>query len=325
MNRPAERKYDVAISFLHGDEPLARRLHGSLTADGLSVFVYSKVQEEIVGNDGLEEFRQAFRGDCRLIVVLYRDGWGQTPWTRIEQTAIQERCLADGWDVLLFVTLDERCTVPRWLPDTRIRLSMNNYAYDQLVGAIKVRVEEQGGSFKKMDALGRARLEQERADFQKTRREYLDSMQGVQALRAEVVQIFAEIDRLRHLVMAETAWRFDCEAVGHECVLRNDRVSTRISFSLQHANRAEDGKLDIQTFSGQLLFPGQQGHYPWGHPKVLTRDRFVPDVVEGMVWRWKSNGHQRVMTSHELADHCVQQFVTLMRRAAGGELPGPDL
>lgn len=109
---------------------------------------------------------------------------------------------ADGWDVLLFVTLDKTCTVPKWVPETRVRLSLSHYGFDELVGAIKHRVEEQGGSVKKIDALVRAQLEQEEAKFQSARRQYLDSMQGVQDLQAEAQRLYGEIRRLSDEVMA---------------------------------------------------------------------------------------------------------------------------
>ena len=47
-------KYDVAISFLAQDEPLAVQLADALR-DRMTVFVYSEQQKELVGKDGLEE------------------------------------------------------------------------------------------------------------------------------------------------------------------------------------------------------------------------------------------------------------------------------
>lgn len=97
--------YDVAISFLTTDEPLALELADNLT--GLEVFVYSKEQETIGGTDGLETFGHVFRDDSRIQAVLYRDGWGATPWTRVEAMAIRDKCLSDGFDNLVFVRLDD--------------------------------------------------------------------------------------------------------------------------------------------------------------------------------------------------------------------------
>jgi hypothetical protein len=45
-------RYDVAISFLSQDEPLAQSLYEELSKN-LLVFVYSKKQEQLAGTDGL--------------------------------------------------------------------------------------------------------------------------------------------------------------------------------------------------------------------------------------------------------------------------------
>ena len=74
----SDYKYAVAISFLSQDEPLALELYGRLSQQ-LAVFVYSKKQEDLAGTNGIDSFRVAFGSQARLIVVLYRDGWGETP------------------------------------------------------------------------------------------------------------------------------------------------------------------------------------------------------------------------------------------------------
>lgn len=83
-------KFDVAISFLSRDEPTAAALNDALVK-GLGVFFFPRKQEELAGTDGLESMRQPFLVDSRVVVVLYREPWGETPWTRVEQTAITDR------------------------------------------------------------------------------------------------------------------------------------------------------------------------------------------------------------------------------------------
>jgi hypothetical protein len=82
--------YDVAFSFLAGDESVATQLN-DLLQDRLKTFLYSKRQGEIAGTDGEKSFNLVFGEKSRLVVVLYRAGWGETPWTRIEETAIRNR------------------------------------------------------------------------------------------------------------------------------------------------------------------------------------------------------------------------------------------
>ncbi len=98
----AEFNFDVAISFLHQDLGIATELHQRLI-DGLRVFLYTREQKDLAGTDGTESFRAVFRSRSRLVVVLYRDGWGATPFTRVEYEAITDRFLKEGAEFLFFV------------------------------------------------------------------------------------------------------------------------------------------------------------------------------------------------------------------------------
>jgi hypothetical protein len=177
-----DARYDVAISFLSRDEPLAVKLHNELR-EYLQVFVYSKRQEELAGTDGLESFRKTFLSDSKLVVVLYRNGWGKTRWTAIEETAIKERVFNGDWDSLLFVMLDEESTPPNWLPGTRLRLSYFQYR-DTLIGAIKMRAQERGSTLKLETAMERAARAQAN-ELVRAERDRLLANNGMDAVRKE--------------------------------------------------------------------------------------------------------------------------------------------
>src|SRR5260221_6511073 len=114
-----EPKYDVSISFLSQDEPTAAAVHDDLSK-GLEVFFYPRNQEELAGTDGLDSMRHPSLDDSRVAVVLYRERWGTTPWTRVEETAIKDRCFKHGWHSLFFMALDNAATFPTWLPHTHV-------------------------------------------------------------------------------------------------------------------------------------------------------------------------------------------------------------
>jgi hypothetical protein len=73
-------KYDVAFSFVAQDEGLATQLADQFEGR-LRVFLYSRKQEQLAGTDGEKSFNDVFAAQSRLVVVLYRDEWGQSPWT----------------------------------------------------------------------------------------------------------------------------------------------------------------------------------------------------------------------------------------------------
>ena len=94
-----------------------------LESSGLSVFFFPRNQEELAGTDGMESMREPFLS-ARTVVVLYREQWGKTPWTRVEETAIKERCLNHGWSSLMFVSLESTDVLPK----SKIMASTSSWA-----------------------------------------------------------------------------------------------------------------------------------------------------------------------------------------------------
>ena len=68
------------------------------------MFLFPRSQEDLAGTGGLESMRVAFKSDSLLNVVLYRERWGNTPWTAVEAAAVKDSCLATGfWSLFFFV------------------------------------------------------------------------------------------------------------------------------------------------------------------------------------------------------------------------------
>src|SRR5665213_858582 len=186
-------KYDVAISFLQQDvntaEALARKL-----GEVFDVFFYPYRQEELAGKDGLEGFREPFYDNSRLNVVLYRDGWGQTRFTGVEERAIKDACFNNGgYDRLFFLMLDEKSTHPGWLADSPVRYNLEMFGLDGAVGAIKGRVLENRGSPKQMTPAKQAKLLKADAEFAGERGRML-SGHNIGAVHTEVESLFQEIE-----------------------------------------------------------------------------------------------------------------------------------
>jgi hypothetical protein len=57
----------------------------------------------------------------------------------------------------MFVQLDKISPVPKWLPGTHFRFDSDAYGVEQLVGAIKLRVQEQGDVIEPPNAMTEAR------------------------------------------------------------------------------------------------------------------------------------------------------------------------
>lgn len=189
--------YDVAFSFLGCDESLAVQLNERLT-ERLSTFIYSdsKRQANLAGRDGSEAFSRVFGAEARTVVILYREGWSERGFTEIEGTALKNRAYKSGWGFAIFIPLDDPPTVPLWVPQTRLWVSMKRWGVDHAATVIEARVQEAGGSPREptvAEMAARAAREIREAGEHQA---FLDSPDGVEAARREFDRLFVEVQRV---------------------------------------------------------------------------------------------------------------------------------
>ncbi len=314
-----EPKYDIAISFLFRDEALALQLYDQLK-DEFEVFVFSKRQEELAGSDGLEEFRTAFYEGSRLVIVLYRNGWGETPWTRIERTAIEERILREGAEFLLFVVLEKDAVPPRWLPTTRIRLNFADFGFAELLGAAKHRAVLLGGLQKPKDPLAHARRVSKSISFGNERQRLFDSEEGVIAATGAAGEIYDELDRLAEGAADTPNLKFTAQGQGPYYVLTNGRVSVRVSWHCPVINIIEKtSRLTIWDMNGRVPLPGKSATW-WPKAKELAESSFYPDFTPAYGWCWRDTSGKHLPSS-DVAQFIFTRFLNLLERGARGEIP----
>ena len=192
MNK-SDFEYDVAFSFLDKDHPLAVAIREKLT-DAVSVFVYSERQAELAGKDGETTFNEVFGGKARLVVVLYREGWGESPWTRIEKTAIQNRAMDEGYDFTVFVLLESKIIPLQWIPKNRIWYNYPKFGIDGLAASIEARIQELGGNTKSPSVEDRAASANIALAGLRKRTEFLDSEKAVKPANDEAHALILSLE-----------------------------------------------------------------------------------------------------------------------------------
>jgi len=318
-------KYDVAISFLVEDLSLAQALYDKLI-EGLEVFFFPRRQEELAGTDGLESMREPFLHESRISLILYREKWSNTPWTRVEATAIKEACLDRGWDGLFFFMVDSASTPPKWLPTTHIRFNYSDFTLEQAVGAIKLRVQEQGGHYVPLTPLKKAELlkAEERYRWDKSA---MSSSQGIEAVRAKVGELFAEIERQCREVNAQGNLEIEYETnEGHACILRHDRVGVVVNWHQKYGNSLDDSGLSVDEFTGPLILQRELGRFMYfRQPEKIKSTTYEPELSRAREYGWKMSGRSTAfVSSASLAEKCVLQLMDLIERAANGKLKNPN-
>jgi len=188
-----EFKYEIAFSFLERDEALAYEINDKIKGR-IQTFIYSKNQKKLVGADGEEVFSKVFREESRIVVVLYRDGWGKTPWTRIEETAIRGRAYDEGYDFTVFIPLDKPPQAPKYLPKTRIWFAIDHYGVEALPAILETRVQEFGGRIKKESAVEIAEKIKKEEQFKSEKQIFFDSEKGKQEAHSQIEIIWRLVE-----------------------------------------------------------------------------------------------------------------------------------
>lgn len=185
-------KYDVAFSFLDRDERLAAEIN-DLVQDRLSTFLYSERQAEIAGTDGEKTFNEVFGREARVVAVLYREGWGKTRWTQIEETAIRGRAYHETYDFSIFIPLDNPVKVPKWLPPTQLWLNLKRFGVSGAAAVIEERVKRRGGEPRSESLEDRAARFERAMKFADRRKQFRGSDAGVRSANESFAQLEVEL------------------------------------------------------------------------------------------------------------------------------------
>jgi hypothetical protein len=322
-------KYDVAISFLSQDQAIAAAFHQKLT-ESLEVFFFPRNQDDLAGTDGLESMREPFVRGSRVIVVLYRERWGKTPWTRVEETAIKDGCLEHGWERLFFVVLDRESPLPRWLPQTHVRFNYEDYGLEQAVGAIKARVQENGGRPAPFTPIKRAEMLEAEQQYIRDKSR-MNSAEGLDKILDSVRDMFDEIQSQCTNINQQQSLRIRCSAtfakgqVVQPCAMTDDHVGLTVSWFQRFSNTLDGSALVVTEFNGRLILPNETGQMYFMKPEVLGERKYAPDLSLAREYGWKEEGISDFISSHMLAERCVIRFLDLVSRRNRGELPTRQL
>ena len=248
--------FDVAISFLVADQEIAAALRARLI--GLNVFFYPHNQEELIGTDGLKTLRAPFL-NARVNVVLFRERYGNTPWTGVELAAVKDSCLKTGFRSLIFVQLDKKDKKPDWLPDTHIRCILGDFTVDELVGAIKNKVQENGGVIRKADAFSEAVRVKQEADYYADRDRLMRGYEWIGGLHRTIAQALEEVGRIVGELKQSNQLDIAFGANQHNATLQSGFVSVAVGYQQPIGNYVGDyGASECRVFASR--HPAQNVH-----------------------------------------------------------------
>ena len=286
-------KYDVAFSFCDRDRPIAHEVR-TLLEPALRVFVYDHEQEAVGGQDGAESFRRVFRDETYLAVILYRNGWGDTRFTGIEEAAIKDRATLTHFRSMLVVMVEPGQTLPTWIPDTTVYQHAWEEPREETAAVIRYRARV-AGAVPRVETLVEAtkrRVAEQNAA--KRREAFLLSIDGAAAVGREVQQLIAEVERQAAELAAEVP-QFTCSA---------ERLTRGVRTGAAFATPARQlGIWWVQPIAGSLAgahlevvdVPNHHflmaGRIPG---KAWACFDFVLTPAGGHAWQWTADGESSI-------------------------------
>ncbi len=303
-------KYDVAISFLVQDAAIAQALYEKLSG-GLRVFFFPRNQEELAGTDGLETMRVAFRHESLLNVVLYRERWGNTPWTAVEAAAVKDSCLATAFRSLFFFVVESTSVLPVWLPDTHVRFNYADFPLDEAVGAIKARVRELGGHIEPLTPLKQAERLRAAEEYRREK-SMMGWDQGLARIREAARALFNAVEKHCIQISEQGSVNIRCEwswnegnATTQECVFTTDGGGFIIYFLQPYINSLEKCGLLIQEYERKLNFRSDPGMQYWVPREPIAQHRYAPELSRAREYGWHVERNEGFVSSESLAEKCV--------------------
>lgn len=308
-------EFEVAFSFLEQDEKLACEI-SYLIKDRLTTFIYSEHQKEIAGTDGEKTFNEVFGEKARIVVVLYRNEWGKTKWTRIEETAIRNRGYEEGYDFTLFVLLDPTSAMPKWLPNTRIYFGFDKYGVEGLAPVIEAKVQESGGQVRsetlddKLDKIKRTRqLHDERVRYLSSKDAYNDAINEIDILYLVIEKKINEIEKSEIVsfnnLKKDRHREFEVNYLNYKLIFL---------WEICYRNILKDSKLTVEINYFNLKNPDLFFESQYNKPKnkiIFKKKEYIYDKDYSQTkkgWRNKK-GENEFNTSQQLMEEWLKLFL----------------
>lgn len=302
-----EYDFDVAISFLQQDENLATQLN-SLLKSRVKTFLYSEQQKKLAGRDGEELFNNVFSKESRIVVVLHRNDWGKTPWTKIEETAIRNRGFEFGYDFVTFIPLDKPVNIPAWLPKNRLWVGLDRWGLESAASIIEARIQEFGGSIKIETVADKVLRAQEEIKDNQRRAIILGNSEGLQLTQKEYKNLISTFkQQLDEIKSTLPDWHLNIRDNQHQGI---DIISYGYYLTIHlypYASNTPEGTYIFISFWDGIFDERGNKIDPFYEYRHFGADRLKFDISKQNEHGWsdKENGK-----NFRLTNKIVEQWLT---------------
>ena len=300
-------EFDVAFSFLASDENIAFQLNDALKGS-LKTFLYSEQQKQLGGTDGEANFNSVFGQKSRSVVILYREDWGTTPWTRIEETAIRNRAFESGYDFALLVPLDKPAIKPKWFPQNRLWIGFERWGIKGAAAVIEARVHELGGTPHRETLEERAARHDREIRFKSERTAALNSYQGVEAFHRAIEKTRVAIqDGIERINKGRQLHRLTYNAhPSGPWAITGLRYALMMHVRVGYTNTLDGANSEATIWKNGLPWPGALN---FDEPQKHRTLKFDLEYLPAQTYVWQVSNRDGIFTPEELADEILKWYL----------------
>jgi hypothetical protein len=298
-----EFKYDIAFSFLSKDETMAQEINDCLQ-DRYQTFIYTERQSELAGTDGDESFKRVFSTEARIVAVLFRPEWGTTRWTRVEQTAIRDRALDNGYDFCTFVAMTDPVERPNWLPKNRLLYVAKRFGLQGLAAALEARLQERGGTVSEESVAQRGQRLMRAAEFAEEA-ERFRLRGGVAGANAAVASLLDGLAQHAKELTEGSRLTFSVETHSAEHVVVSPNAVLAVCWRQTYVNSLIDSELAVGFYDRLPRFYGTLLHLE--DARKLESAKFDFKLVGPSRPAWVSG--QTEVAPDDMAKHLMMRLM----------------
>jgi len=299
-------KYDVAFSFLAEDEELVSLIDQQLR-DRYKTYIYSKMQEELAGSDGMENLSDVFKNQTNLNVIFYRSKWGNTPWTAVECDGIKDSIFSENsnWNRLLIVNLELSSKLPTWIPETHIYFDFDHFGLEKLIGVIEFKIESLGGKRIPDDAVSFAIREDNK---NKTEREIKQCLESVDSYKdaSKCIQELIDLVKTKRESLKTKSTSFGLGAITDYNKDKLNIIIEAIQLDIQWITRYFDINTDALLYM-KVLDPIDA---PILQYHMVDTDKYQFHMNSMKQIGWKSVTDDKFYTTSELSEKWFKTLIT---------------
>ncbi|HEX6981300.1 MAG TPA: hypothetical protein VF181_00930 [Balneolaceae bacterium] len=232
-------------------------------------------------------------------MVLYRENWGKTKWTRVEENAIKDRCFNKGFNFLLFVPL-EKNDLPVWIPETLIYYDYQNFGLKNLIPVLHSHLKRNGVEEQKDDLDGLVSKIDDDLSYQKKLESYVWDEQSVQDFKNGVRKFKESLSQKAESLTEkyENIHVSVKEERDHLRVIYNGNQLV-IYHRLGATNTIRKSYIRFRLMNGI-----HTGYHDLGtEPKLIREKEYTPSIDRLGNFVWKLNENKNFTTGELLEKH----------------------